>query len=222
MSKNRKKVESFILTYIGKIMPGNENTDIYKKLFANMSDSDFDVFIDELDKGTRYLSIIAPNFYKDRLSVDNNLKIAEELGHNFFQQLWIQGKGDIPTHLTPVSYLVIDLPLRRASQILIKKISVPENNRTVDIMTGQPTGESKGARISHPELQVAAAMGLEKSLIELMKYRGGDAKGGMALNAMLNKYGTANLSTLNNYASGVESTKTLKTFLTAAHLKSTL
>ena len=98
----------------------------------------------------------------------------------------------------------------------------PDHNKSIDAVSGQVTGESKGAKISYPELQICAAMGMDNSMIELMKYRGGDAKGGMALNAMLNKYGAANLNTLSNYASGVGSTNTLKTFLTAAHLKSTL
>ena len=133
-----------------------------------------------------------------------------------------EGKGDVPTHLTPIEYLVVDLPLRRASQLLIKKIKVPDHSNVIDALTGQPTGESKGATLSHPELQVCAAMGLEDSMVELMKYRGGDNKGIVALNGMLSKYGTANLKTLSNYASGVESTKTLKTFLTCMHLKSTL
>jgi hypothetical protein len=42
MTKNRRSTEAYILTYIGKIMPGDENVNIYKKLFAKMSDSDFD------------------------------------------------------------------------------------------------------------------------------------------------------------------------------------
>jgi hypothetical protein len=116
----------------------------------------------------------------------------------------------------------MDLPVRRASQLLIKKISVPDDSRTVDALTGQPTGESKGAKLSYPELQVCAAMGLDNSMVELMKYRGGDNKGLIAFNAMLSRYGRVNLKSVEPYASGVESTKTLKTFLTSMMLRSTL
>lgn len=222
MTKNRKATEEFILKYIDKLIPGSKNTDFYKTLFSNMSDQEFDTYINDLESGKRFLILTAPNFSDKSLSVERNLNIAKELKHDFFQKLWVEGEGDNVTYLTPIKYMVVDVPVRRPSQILIKKISVPKNTKTVDALTGQVTGESKGAKISYPELQVTAAMGLDNCMIELMKYRGGDQRGGIALTSMLSKLGTANLKVLSNYASGVESTKTLKTFLTAAHLKSTL
>jgi hypothetical protein len=219
---NRAKAQAFIISYIEKVTEGTENGAIYKKIFATMSDKDFDTFMSDLESGKKMLTVITPNFSKNGISIERNLKIAEELGHKFFQRLWIEGKDETPTYLTPNEYLVVDLPVRRASQLLTKKISVPKHNRVIDSLTGQPTGESKGAKISYPELQVCAAMGLENSMVELMKYRGGDARGHAALNGLISKYGTASQSTLANYASGVESTQTIKTFLLAAHLKSTL
>lgn len=222
MPGNRKEAEQLIVTYIDKIAPGGENKDIYVKLFAAMNDIQFDEFINDLESGKKFLVVIAPNFGKNPLNTARNIAIGKELGYNFFQRLWMGAKGKTPAYLTPVEYLVIDLPFRRASQLLTKKISLPEHNRNVDMLTGQPTGESSGSRVSYPELQIAAAMNLDSSIVELMKYRGGDIKGGHALNAMISKYGAANLKTLSNYASGTESTKTLRTFLLCAHLKSTL
>lgn len=217
---NRKAASDIIISYIDKIAPGNGET--YKKLFASMSDKEFDAFISDLDSGEKFLIVISPNFTKNPITLENNLKIGDELGHNFFQRIWIEGKGDTPTYLTPNEYMVVDLPLRRASQLLVKKISVPKHNRVVDSLTGQPTGESKGAKISYPELQVAAAMGMENCMVELMKYRGGDSRGMAAMSNMLSKYGVANLDTLEPYSGGVESTRSLRTFLTSAHLKNNL
>jgi len=219
---NREKTIAYILKYIKKITNSEENVSIYKNLFSNMTDDDFSKYIDDLESERKFLTIISPNFGKSKLSVENNLAIAEELGHDFFERLWIEANNGSPTYLTPIKYIVVDLPLRRASQLLIKKIRVPNDNRVIDSLTGQPTGDSKGAKITYPELQVCAAMGLDATMIELMKYRGGDNKGIAALNGMINKYGNANLSTLKQYSSGVESTKTLKTFLTAMHLRNTL
>jgi hypothetical protein len=219
---NRKAAEEFILKYVDKLLPGSDNVKLYKSLFSSMSDDDFKQYMDDIDTGRKFIAVVCPNFTEPALSGDRNYAIADELGHNFFQRIWIEGTGDVPTYLTPIPYLVLDLPLKRASQLLIKKISVPDNNRVVDTLTGQPTGESKGASISTPELQVCAAMGLESTMVELLKYRGGDVKGFQAMNNMIAKYGSANLKTLSMYASGVESTNTLKTFLTAMHVKSTL
>jgi hypothetical protein len=218
----RKEAEAVILSYIEKIAPKSGNSDVYKAVFGKMNDKQFDEFMKNLESGKAFLVIQLPNFKQTGVSLENNLKLADELGHAFFQRLWITGKKDIPDHLTPIESLVMDLPIRRASQLLIKKISVPDDSRTVDALTGQPTGESKGAKLSYPELQVCAAMGLDNSMVELMKYRGGDNKGLIAFNAMLSRYGRVNLKSLEPYASGVESTKTLKTFLTSMMLRSTL
>lgn len=222
MPKNRKDAEAFIISYIHKISPDSNNKTIYEKLFKEMDDTQFDSFMEDLKSGKKFLVIITSSFSNKSITVNNNLKIAEELNHNFFEKLWIEGKDDLPTYLTPVPYLVVDLPVKRASQLLTKGISVPDHTRIVDSITGQPTGDSKGAKISYPEAQICAAMGLTDSLTELMKYRGGDNNGLNAFNTMISRTGSANLRTLSNYSSGVESTKSLKTFLTACHLKTTI
>lgn len=219
---NRKAAQAFIIEYIGKLMPDSPNTKIYSDMFSKMTDSEFDVFMTNLKEGKSNLAIIAPNFGKQKLKVERNLQIAKELGHNFFQRIWIDGSGQRPKYLTPIPYMVVDLPLRRQAQLLIKKISIPEDNKTVDGLTGQPTGSSKGSKISYPEIQVLAAMGLDDSLLELLKFRGGDTKGFIAMNKMISLRGGVSLRAIERFAGGVESTKTLKAFLTSMHLSNTL
>jgi hypothetical protein len=222
MAGNRKQAQAYILKYIDRLAPGGHNLKLYQDLFAAMNDAEFDRYMQDLKSGRKFLSIVAPNFGTTKISVQNNLAIADEIGHDFFQRLWIGPTDKQPAYLTPVKYLVIDLPLRRQSQHLIKKRSIPDNNRVVDQLTAQPTGPSKGAKISYPELQILAAMNMDESLTEMIKFRGGDKGGYNAMNAMMLRYGTASLKTLNQYATGVESTKTLKVFLTAAHLQNNL
>lgn len=220
--KNRKAAEDFILEYIDKIIPDKKNKEIYQNMFAKMSDDDFDKFMMKIKNKEITLAVISPNFGSVKLSTERNLKIAKELNHNFFQRIWIEGTGDRPSYLTPIPYMVLDLPLRRQAQLLIKKISIPEDNKTVDNLTGQPTGSSKGSKISYPEIQVLAAMGLDNSLLELLKFRGGDMKGFIAMNKSINNTGGVSLNSIERFAGGVESTKTLKSFLTAMHLSNTL
>lgn len=219
---NRKATEDFIISYINKIMPDGDNQKLYVDLFASMDDDAFAKFMDDIDTGKSTLAIVAPNFGKVPLSVERNLAIAKELGHNFFQRVWIEGSGDTPTYLTPIPYLVVDLPLRRQAQLLVKKISIPEDNKSVDDFTGQPTGKSKGARISYPEVQVLAAMGLNNSLTEMLKYRGGDIKGFDAMNRSISNTGGVRLQAIEHLTSGVESTRILKSYLTCMHIESTL
>ena len=218
----RKAVEDFIITYINKLIPNKSNEPIYRKFFDNLSDNDFKQFIQDLKDGTKFLVVFDPNFSKNGLDLKNNLKIAKELGIKFFQKLWFPATKESPKYLTPIPYMVLDLPVRRQSQLLTKKMSVPEDNNTVDLFTGQPAGESKGAKISYSELQVISAMGLDASAVELIKMRGGDVNGYRALNMSLKKLGHVDLNVINQYSSGVESTRLLRSLLTGCHLKNNL
>lgn len=219
---NRAKTEQFITTYIDKIAPGGENKKLYLDMFSAMSDEQFTAFIDGLKTGKTNLCVISPNFSKNKIDIKRNLDIAKELGHNFFQRIWIPAKGSIPSYLTPIPYLVVDLPLRRQAQILEKKISIPEDNNSVDNFTGQPTGKSKGSRMSYPETQVLASLNLKHSLVEFLKYRGGDDKGFNAMNTMIARTGGVKMSAIQAYSGEVKSTVTLRTMLTCMHLRNTL
>jgi hypothetical protein len=132
MNAERKAAEEFILHYIDEILPGSGNVQIYKDLFATMSDENFDAFMKAIDKGETNLALVAPNLSSPTLSVERNHRIAKELGHSFYQRIWIEGTGDNPTYLTPIPYMVVKLPLRRQAQLLVKKISIPADNNSVD------------------------------------------------------------------------------------------
>lgn len=222
MMGNRKAATALILKYIDKILPGSPNTAIYKKRLEAMSDKEFDAFMTRLESGEEVLSIVMPNLDEHKISVENNLKIAEELGHNFFERLWLTDPLTGKTYLTPVKYLVIDLPLRRQVQMLQKKSSVPEDNRHVDELSGQVTGVSKGSKISFPELQVLFAQGLDSTITELIKFRGGDAKAFNAMNRSILETGGASLEALSRVPTKVKSVVTLSTLLKAMHLDNNL
>ena len=222
MSGNRAAATGVILTYIDKLMPGSPNAEIYRQRFSEMSDKEFDEFMGQLEREEIFLTIQAPNLNKNKLSIERNFEIAKELGHEFFERIWMDEGNDIPPYLTNHKYLIVDLPLRRQAQLLTKKISIPKNNNTVDNLTGQPTGPSKGSKISYPELQILAALGLDNCSIELMKYRGGDLKGFNVMNNSISKTGGVELSTLDKLGTKVKSTTTLHTYLTSMHLQNTL
>jgi hypothetical protein len=219
---NRKGAEKFILEFVEDLLPGSENTQLYRDLFASMDDAAFHQFMDGLEREEIVISVIAPNFGKTKLTVENNLKLAEKLGHNFFERLWIKPDDNSPAYLTPIKYLVFDLPLRRQAQVLTKKISIPEDNQSVDDLTGQPSGKSEAAKISYPETQVLTALNLTQTLNELLKYRGGDTQGFNAMNDSFAKTGGASQEAIKHLAGGVRSTKTLQTYLLAMHLANTL
>ena len=219
---NRKAAEAFILQFCKDIEPSGYNLEIYKKAFELMSDNDFDSYMKDIRDGIAFLVLFKPLYKANGLTVENNLAVAEKYGLQFFEKLIYSGNEDSPDYKTPIDYLIIELPYRRQSQTLVKKVSIPDNNKVIDELTYQPTGDSKGAKISYPELQVLIGMGLENTISELIRFRGGDRNGFNAYNAMFLRYGNANLKTLESYGTGVESTKTLRIYLTAMHLSNTI
>ncbi len=219
---NRKLAEKMILDFCKQVEPTGYNVKVFQEIFKDMSDKDFDRFMKGLKDKTMFLPLFKPLNEAEGLTIESVLKTAEKYKLEFFEKLIFTNKETGFSYKTPIDYLVVDMPYRRQSQTLIKKISVPDNNNTIDELTYQPTGESKGAKISYPELQVLIGMGLDNSLNELMRFRGGDRNGFSAYNAMFLRYGSANLKTLNNFSSGVESTKTLKVYLSALHLSNTI
>lgn len=222
MSNNRAAAHKVITTYIEKLLPGSDNKAIYDKLLSEMTDKQFDQFINGIDEGSIRLAIIAPNLAENKLTIEKNLAIADELGHEFFERIWIDSGNEVPAYLSPIAYLVVDLPLRRQAQLLVKKISIPEDNKSIDDFTGQPTGKSKGSKISYPEVQILAAFNLDQSLTELMKFRGGDVAGFNAMNNSISKTGGVSLKSIEELGTTVRSTETLHAFLTSMHLENTI
>lgn len=222
MPGNRKAATDFILKSLEAILPGNSDTPRYKAHLESLSDKEFEQLMKDYKSGEKYLTLTAPNAAKQKLSIERNYAFADKIGVKFHQKLWYEGDGDTPAAQMPIERLVIKLPMRLASQRLDKKKSIPKTQKVINTLTGQPTGDSKGASISLPELRVCAAQGLDNTMVELIKFRGGDQRGNAALNASLVRTGHANLDTLAHFASGVVSGFTLKSYLTGCHLKANI
>lgn len=218
----RAPAQEHILKYVDRIDPSGHNRTLYEAKFAAMDDVAFERFIDNLEAGHERLALVAPNFSEVKLDVERNFGIADELGHNFFQRVWMPSVNGVPKYLTPIPYLVVDLPVRRQAQLLEKKISIPQDNNTVDDFTGQVTGASKGSKISYPEVQVLMAMGLEESATEMLKVRGGDEGAFNAMNTMISRSGGVSQKAIQPYATGVQSKAALHTLLTCMMLSDTL
>lgn len=219
---NRKAATAEIIKWIDKLLPGSPNADLYKERLGKLSDEEFDAYMAHLETGEEVLSLIAPNLSDQKLTIENNLKVAEELGHNFFERLWLTDPKTGTQYLTPVRYLIVDLPLRRQQQLLVKKISIPEDNLHVDELTGQPSGPSQGSKLSFPEIQVLYAQGMDRAIEELIKFRGGDVKAFQAMNRSIIDTGGASMDAIKKTPTKVKSTETLSTLLTSMHLKNNL
>jgi len=221
MNKIRKKIMDEIYKYIRKLLPGDENIKIYENTIGKLSDKDFDSYMKKLESGEEILFLVNPNFSKNRLDLTNNVKIARELGVELFERLWLTDAQTKTTYLTNEKYLILLIPLKRQAQTLEHKLSVPKDNLSVDILTGQPTGPSKGAKLSFPELQTLYAQGLDKSLEELIRFRGGDEAAYREMNKEILRYGNVKLGSIYS-DTRTKSTQTLRIILNCMHYDTTL
>lgn len=222
MAGFRKLAEQRALEIVGKLDPSGENTKLYVEKFSKMSDEDFEKMIEDFENDAADPVLVVPNFNKVNIKLESNLALGKEMGIKFFHQILVPERNGMPSYLTPPKYLLVDLPMRRQAQLLEKKIKIPEDNNSVDYTTGQPTGKSKGAKISFPETQVMAAYGLNQCSTEFLKYRGGDEKGFNAMNTMISRSGGVSMKAIEPFAGGVKATTTLRTYLQAMHLRTTL
>lgn len=222
MANDRKAATKEILTWVDKIIPGSENSKILKEQLDRMTDQEFDAYMVMLENGEEIVPIVSPNLTDNKISVQRNLAIGKELGYEFFQRLLITDPVTGVEYYTSQKYMIVDLPLRRQQQLLIKKISVPKDNLHVDELTGQPAGDSHGSSFSLPEISVTHAQGLDRTVEELIKFRGGDLKAFRMATRNMIDMGSASQDAIKRTPTKVKSTEVLATLLKSAHIQTNL
>lgn len=220
--KARIATQNWIKACIFKIKSCQKNMAIYDEFFAGLSDEEFVDTINKFGTGELIPPLIDPNYSSPKITIENNLIVAKELGLEFMKKIWIGAANGRPAYLTPIKYPVYMLPLRRQAQLATKKISIPEDNSQRDDMTGQATGKSKGSSISFTEIYVLQGIGCEAGLEEMLKYRGGDNGGFHAMNVFASRYGSVSLKAIERFSTGVEATKALRAWLTCMHFETTM
>lgn len=192
----RENATQELLYFIDMFAPGSSNRQVYEDRLKKMTNKEFASFIDSLDKGEEVLALWIANMDEHKIDLDRNFAIADKLGHTFFHHLHLTDPETGTVVETPIPHMVVDLPLRRQAQMLYKKMAVPDHNQAVDERSGQATGDSKGASMSYPELQVTAAKGLDNMILELIKFRGGDSKAHNAANRSIMETGGVSMDAI--------------------------
>jgi len=220
---NRKQIEDHVLKRIKLITKSDNNVNLYKKLFKNMNNKEFDIWMNNIKtKNSRLQVIVPPDKGDTNITIENNIKIAKDTNKELFQYIVIKDDITNTSRTTANKFLILNLPLRRVKQTLDKGVSVAEDNGHIDVLTGQVKGDSAASKLSFPELQILVGMGLEKSVVELMRDRGGDLGANNTLINGLIANGRISQDIISQYSTGAESTKTLKAYLNGMHLKNTL
>jgi hypothetical protein len=222
-NSKRKEVEKIILDGIAKITEGDSNIKLYKELFAKMTDKEFDQYMRDLHDKNQTLCVIMPQGdKKDTADINKLLKLSKSLGFDFFERLTYSGNELRSGYTSKNKYMVLRLPIRRAQQLLTKKISTSESNDRINVATGQVIDESKSSKISKPELNILLGLGLKDTSRELMSIRGGDLGGARAFTKFLVEDGIVKQTDVEEFKTGVLSTNTLISYLAGMHIKTNI
>ena len=214
----QKHIIDLICQKVDLVDKSKEASTRYRKYLSAMSTEEFHAFMLMLKNGEDVLYVNIPNLKDHGVSLDNNLKVAEKLGVQFYQRLKIIDPTTGKRFLTPRKYAVIHLPVRRQIQTIKSGISVPVDDKHIDTMTGQVTGVSRSAKLTLPENYVLYSIGLEKSIAELVKVRGGDTDAQLVAYDRIHKTGSFTLTEMLQLPSRAVSSVTFNNFLKTMHI----
>lgn len=217
MNAKRKKVEEYIQKCMLGMEPSGENADRYKKMFAEMNDTEFDQWMKDIRSGDEVLTFYAPAVLS-KVKMGNLLKVAKSLGVKIFTRLKLWDEPEQKYYLTQHEYCVLKLPVRRMSQFVDHKLSVAEGDSRIDMLSGQVAKPDKAGAHSQVEAQALFARGLDKTNLELIKYRGGDTTAFAEFKRELEETGRTSIG--RNTGSIARSAVVLDQYLAGMHIES--
>lgn len=223
MSKSaRALVTEEIGLFLEHAFPKTGNREMYTDYLESMSEKAFKEYIARLESEEETITATLPINGKFKITYEHMMAVAKKINHDFYQYLILTDPETGQEVTTPIKHFVIDIVLRRQVQMFWKKISTAENARKRNILTGQATNESKGSAFSYPEANALKGRGMEKTLIEFMKGRGGDGMVYAAANNLIQRDGKASINDLLYLPSRVTAVDTLSAMLKAMHLRNNL
>lgn len=221
MAKNRKKAEEFLLRVVKDGDPTGRTLALVKEQLAGMDDKRFDLMIERIREGKEFIPLIVDNHTTRTMDMDAALELCKKYNIEIFQRIWyrhpVTGVKVLSNYKVPFLHLMV----RQQIETLHNKISVSESNTQVDTLTGQPIGGASA--ITQPESIVYIEKGLDASLVEKLKYRGGDIDGGRLFDQQLIETGTVSTTQLREkHNTSTRVVQTADIYLTSAHYETNL
>jgi len=219
MNQKRQQAEDLIYKIYDTVDPSKTNSDYYRKIFATMTDKDFEEFCKRRLPFRFHNSVfkVEPKMY-DIISAFKvlNKPLLEKV------KLPYVYKNDKGEPVETQECMVIYIHLKRMKQMLTKKNNTALNIGKRDMKTGRLMGEDKGGQETDKEFESLATMGLDWTMDEFARPKA-DAMEGISQmsNAILaNGYvSDKDLQIPNDDSLGKN---TLNAYLLGAHIASNL
>lgn len=218
-----KKFYDSLMSDFDLVCPDHGNRVFYEPFFEALTAEAFENLLDAIEADTVVLPLVNPNITGSLLTEAQLIDVGRKFGHEFYQQVTftIPNTGGLK-YTTPQKFPNLLLPIRVQIQTLANKMGVQKASDTLDDLTGQATGDSKGSGITNPEALLLVGLNLTATLTELYSPRGGNVEAYDILNQQIQATGVGSLEQAINNPTRVKSAKTISTMLKSAHIGNNL
>lgn len=193
ISEKKKLIIDHIKKTMDLIDPSGYNSKMYVERLTKYSDKEFDYFMSCLRDEKEILYMDTPNL-KVTLQFENIQKAAEYLGISFFHRLRMKDPLTGIEYVTNQKAMIVEECVRRMQQTLFEKLSIPINDKKIDGLTGQVTGDDRACAITYPEIQALKAQGFKDTLTEIVVARGGNLSAYAKMKQDLEDIGEADIN----------------------------
>ena len=167
MNAKRKQAEELIYKVLDTADKSGTNSDYYKKIFASMSDEDFEKFCRRRLPFRFHIQA-----FKNEPKMNNIIDAFKVLNVPLLEKVKLPYVYIDPKTKEPVETqecLVLYIHLKRMKQMLTKKNHTSINTDKRDMKTGLLSGEDKGGKETDREFESLATMGLEYTMDEFAR-----------------------------------------------------
>jgi hypothetical protein len=219
MSAKRDKIVALLKT-VFEPLEGKDGPNFKRYMEKIKTEEGLNKFYKDIKAGKDNVNIMMPNM-KSVARMKDIVQVANKIGLALSTHLYLKDEITGKRYKTNNKYLVIKMPVRRVKQFVDDKISLPEGDNKIDLLSGQVVKPDKGSSISLIEAQVIKGKGLDKSLYELLKVRGGDINAYSEYASQLLETGSVEVENIGK-DSVPRSSVIASTYLKAAHLDNNL
>jgi hypothetical protein len=219
MSAKRDKVIA-LLKKVFEPLEGKDGPNFKRYMNKIKTEEGLNKFYKDIKSGKDNVNIIMPNM-KSSARMNDIVQVAKSIDVPISTHLYLTDQITGKKYKTNHKYVVIKTPVRRVKQFVDDKISLPEGDNKIDLLSGQVVKPDKGSSISLIEAQVIKGKGLDKSLYELLKIRGGDINAYSEFTSRILETGATEVENIGQ-DSVPRSSVVASTYLKAAHLDNNL
>lgn len=218
MFKERLEVERLVYQVFDILDPDGDNTEFWKREFANMSDEQFRKYM----KGD-FPFYLQTGAFKEP-TMKQIIQAFDVINVPLLEELYMPNKYK-DSNNTPIKSkecLVVYLPIKRMKQIITKKNSMSINIDTRDVRTGLLTGYDKNSKQSDREAEAIAIRSLDAVSKELSRSRADSMNDKSIMYNTINNLGQVYLSDLPDEISDSISNNLTSTYFIGAQLYTNL